>query len=311
MTRRESRGRITFVRKVRQNWQWGRTHGWGDLIEEHDVNPLVRGRRALRKARWSWTTRDRQNPATPVFLLGAQRSGTNMMAHGLGEAPEFRVYNEGHAKAFRNFRLRPLPAIESLVERSRAEFVLFKPLCDSHQAVELLDRFHPRGRVIWAYREVDGRVRSALAKFGDSNLRVLRAYAAGEADDAWQVQRISSENAEFIRSFDFDRLSAESAAALFWYVRNSLYFELSLDQRNDTMLVSYDQLLAEPERVAGALCAFLGLEYRRELIAHIKPRRPAWTKPLTIDGRARERCEELQQRLDAISFERVSSLVGR
>jgi hypothetical protein len=299
----------TFLRKVRQNWYWGRTHGWRELIEEHDVNPLVRARRVVRKGLYRRTTGDRHEPAKPVFLLGAQRSGTNMMAHGLDEAPEFQVYNEGHSKAFHDFRLRPLPTIESLVDRSRAKFVLFKPLCDSHRASELLDRFRPRGLVIWAYRDVDGRVRSALAKFGDSNLRVLHAYAAGNADDAWQVQGISSENADLIRSFDFHHLSAGSAAALFWYIRNSLYFEMSLDQRNDTMLVSYDRFLAGPEQVAGALCAFLGLDYRPELIAHIKPRRPAWMEPLAIDGRIREKCVELQARLDEASATDLSRLI--
>jgi hypothetical protein len=300
----------TFVGKVRQNWHWGRTHGWADLIEEHDVNPLVRGRRAIRKTVWRWMTPDRHEPATPVFLVGAQRSGTNMLTHGLDEAPEFQVYNEGHAKAFRDFRLRPLPTVESLVGRSRADFVLFKPLCDSHRAVDLLEHFRPRGRVIWAYRDVDGRVRSALAKFGDSNLRVLRAFASGEAGDAWQVQGVSSENADLIKSFDFERLSAESAAALFWYIRNSLYFEMSLDRRRDTILVSYDQFLAEPERVGRALCAFLALEYRPGLVAYIKPRRPAWTEPLAIDDRIRERCADLQERLDRVSVAQVSRLVA-
>lgn len=311
MTRHEPRVGGTLLRKVRQNWHWGRTHGWGDLVEEHDLNPLVRGRRALRKARWCATTRGGKWSATPVFLMGAQRSGTNMMVHGLDEAPEFKVYNEGNATAFRNFRLRPPPTIQSLIERSSAEFVLFKPLCDSHRAAELLDRFHPRARVIWAYRDVDGRVRSALAKFGDSNLRVLRAYAAGKAYDAWQVQGISTTNAAFVRSFNFDRLSVESGAALFWYVRNSLFFEMSLDRRDEVMLVSYDRFVAEPERVATALCTFLGLQYRPELIAHVRPRPPAWREPLAIDGRIRERCDELQERLDAVGVADVSRLVGR
>jgi hypothetical protein len=232
-----------------------------------------------------------------------------MIAHGLDEAPEFRVYNEGHRHAFDNFRLRPLPTIEALIARSQADYVLFKPLCDSHRAVEILDRFGSRARAIWAYREVDGRVRSALAKFGDSNLRVLRAYAAGEANEAWQVQGVSQESADFVRSLDLDRLSAESGAALFWYVRNSLYFEMSLDERNDAMLVSYDDFLARPDETARALCAFLGVGFRPRFIAHVKPRPPAWKRRLAIDDRVRERCAELQERLDRGSQRQVSTLL--
>jgi hypothetical protein len=309
MTKHQTRAGA-LAKKLRQNWYWGWTHGWKDLIEEHDLNPWVRGRRALRRSAWRWVTRNRHTPPTPVFLVGVQRSGTNMMAHGLDEAPEFEVYNEGNVKAFRDFRLHRLSIIESLVERSRADFVLFKPLCDSHRVTKLLDHFHPQARAIWAYRDVEGRVRSALAKFGDINLRVLRAYAAGEADDAWQVQGLSHVNRSFIRSFDFDQLSGASAAALFWYVRNSLYFELCLDQRDDTMLVSYNQFIAEPERVSRALCAFLGVTYRAQLIRHVKPRPPAWTQPLSIDGQIGERCADLQERLDVASAAQVSELLG-
>jgi hypothetical protein len=298
-----------FVRKVHQNWRWGRTHGWADLVEEHDVDPRVRARRALRNLRWRLTPGHADGAPTAVFLFGAQRSGTNMIVHGLDEAPEFRVYNEGHRQAFDNFRLRPLPTIEALIDRSRAEYVLFKPLCDSHRAAEILDRFGPRARAIWTYRQVDGRVRSALAKFGDSNLRIIRAYAAGEATDAWQVQAMSPENADFVRSLDPDRLSAESGAALFWYVRNSLYFEMSLDERRDAMLVSYDEFIAHPDQTARALCSFLDIEFRRRFISHVKPSAPGWKQPLAIDTRIRERCTELQELLDRASARDVSTLL--
>jgi Sulfotransferase domain len=302
-----------LILKLRQNWRWSKSHSWAHLIEEHDLNPLVRGQRAIRKMRWRLMHRDRKECAAPVFLVGVGRSGTNLLAHSLDEMPEFQVYNEGNTRAFDNFRIRPLPDIEPLIRQSRAKFVLFKPLCESHRTPELLDYFGQQARAIWAYRNVDGRVRSTVAKFGDSNLRVLRAYAAGEEPEpwsTWQVQGLSAENSDFIRSFDFSRLSAESAAALFWYVRNSLYFEMALDQRPDTMLVNYDDLLAEPERVALGLCSFLNLPYRREMIANIDRRRPTQRPPLAIDHRIRERCSELKERLDAACLGQISRLTG-
>ncbi|MEZ5831789.1 MAG: hypothetical protein R3D05_11465 [Dongiaceae bacterium] len=305
-TVRERRSKNIFIRILEQNWRWSKAHSWRHLIEEHDLNPLIRGRRAARKTWWRMMHRDEKAHAIPVFLVGVQRSGTNMLAHGLDERPDFQVYNEGNTQAFVDFQLRSLPVIKSLIERSRARFVLFKPLCDSHRTPELLEYFGPSARAIWAYRNVDGRVRSAVAKFGDSNLRVLRAYASGSKRTAWQVQGLSPENADFVRSFDFDRLSAESAAALFWYVRNSLYFEMALDRRRDTVLVDYDLLLAEPVRTARALCDALDLGYRREMIAEIDPRRPTQRPPLAIDPRIRERCSALKERLDAACFAQMS-----
>ena len=43
--------------------------------------------------------------ATPVYLVGLQRSGTNMLARGLDIAPEFEVHNENDRDG-----VRPLPA---------------------------------------------------------------------------------------------------------------------------------------------------------------------------------------------------------
>ena len=303
----------TFVCKLQQNWRWSKAQRWAHLIEEHDLNPVIRGKRAMRKAWWRLVHRATRLPAAPIFLVGVQRSGTNLLAHGLDEMPEFQVFNEGNTKAFDEYRLRSLPTVEQLVRQSGAKFALFKPLCDSHRTPELLAHFAPRARAIWAYRNVDGRVRSAVAKFGESNLRVLRAFAAGEEQrpwSAWQVQGLSDESASFIRSLDFNGLTAESAAALFWYVRNLLYFEMALDRRPDTVLVNYDEFLADPERVARALCNFLDQPYGREMIAHVDQRRPAQRPPLAIDQRIRERCSDLKNRLDGVCAAQMSRLAG-
>jgi hypothetical protein len=313
MSNRAQNAARIILHRIRQNWRWSKAHSWSNLIEEHDLNPLVRGRRAIRKTWWRMAQRGEKATPAPLFLVGVQRSGTNLLAHGLDELPEFHVYNEGNTKAFENYRIRALPTIERLVGKSRARFVLFKPLCDSHRTPELLAHFGPRARAIWAYRNVDGRVRSAIAKFGDSNLRVLRAFAAGEEQkpwNTWQIAGLSAESADFIRSFDLDRLSAESGAALFWYLRNALYFELELDRRTDTMLVDYDALLAEPERVATGVCRFLEIPYRPAMIGSIDPRRPSQRPPLPIDPRIRERCTALKARLDAACAAQMARLAG-
>jgi hypothetical protein len=66
----------------------------------------------------------------------------------------------------------------------------------------------------------------------------------------------------------------------------------------------------ELERIAGASSAYLGLDYRWQVIAHIRPRRSAWTEPLAIDGRIRTRCAERQESLDAITGAHASRLAG-
>ena len=287
--------------RMRRHVGWLRSQGLGRLVEEDQLNPVDRLATAVSGWRWRMTNRSRPRGAVPVLLVGLQRSGTNMLVRGLERAPEFEVYNENNRRAFTRFRLRPDPVVRRLVDHSRHPYVLLKPLCDSHRTPELLGGLGTRqpGRALWAYRSVDGRTRSALAKFGDANLRALREIAAGGGRDRWEAQRLSPESLDLLAGFDWTQMSAASAAALFWVLRNRLYFELGLDRRPDVLLVSYDEALRDPEAELRRICAFLGFPYRPQLAAHIQPRPPATPGPLDIDPRVRASCEELAARLDA------------
>src|SRR5204863_5539031 len=98
-----------------------------------------------------------------------------------------------------------------------------------------------------AYRSVDARVRSAVAKFGDVNRRVLGDIAGGRGLDRWQAQGITDATMGRLQSIDWSSATAETGAAAFWYVRNALFFEQGLDQRGDVALCSYDAFVNDPE----------------------------------------------------------------
>lgn len=272
-----------------------------------EVIAYARPRVTASKWRWRRTHRVRPN-AVPVYVVGLQRSGTSMLTRGLGASPAVQVLSEGHPAAFEQFRLRPFPVIRSIVEHSGQGYVVFKPLCDSHRILELLDGMGTPspGRAIWAYRGVDGRVRSALGQFGANNLMVLRELAAGRGEHRWQAGGLSRQNRELIESFDYTSMTPESAAALFWYVRNSLYFDLELERRPDVALSSYDALVADPVPAMTSLCHHLGLPFERALIAHISPRPAQQRPPLPLDPEIRRRCDELQARLDAAHHAQVT-----
>ena len=291
--------------KAARHWRWARQDGLSALIEEDDLRPISRTTRAYRKWRWRRSHGVAAGTAVPVWLVGVQRSGTNMVVRGLEESPEVEVHNENDGGAFDHFRLRPDPVVRRIVLESRHRYVLFKPLCDSHRVDELLALDTPAaGRAIWAYRSVDGRVRSALAKFGDTNLRVLTEIAAGRGGDMWQAQRLSGDAMDLIRSFDWTTMSPASAAALFWYVRNNLFFDLGLDQRDDVLLSGYDALVADPEVGAQALASFLGLPWHPGLAAHMERRSPRQSNPRDLDSRVRRLCDELDARLGTVAASR-------
>jgi hypothetical protein len=224
-----------------------------------------------------------------------------MLVRGLEEAPEFEVRNENDRRAFDDFQLKPLPVVRELVASSGHAFVLLKPLCDSHRATELLDDLATPtpGRAIWAYRNVDDRVRSAVSKFGSANREALAAIANGAGDSMWQAGGLAPHSRALIERYDYSVISPESAAALFWLVRNTLYFELGLDRRQDVLLCSYDRLVREPEAEMRRLCRFLEIQYRPQFAVHIDARSRRDRPPLPIDSHIRTLCAELEARLDA------------
>ena len=295
--------------RIRRHWDWGRTQGFGRLVEEDQLNPLTQIPSAFRKWRWRATNAVRPGTSRPVFLVGVQRSGTNMVVRGLETSPAFEVHNENDRQAFDRFMLRPDQDIAGIVRSSRHAYVLFKPLCDSARVGDLLDGLATPtpGRAIWAYRGMDGRVRSAVAKFGDANLRVLSEIAAGGGRDRWQAAGLSDNSLDFLSSVDWSAASAETGAAAFWYVRNSLYFELGLHARPDVTLVGFEQFATDPAAEMSALCSFLGLPYAPSLVSHVDASRAA-VRPLeTVDPAVREQCAALEERLMAAAEEKAAT----
>ncbi len=288
------------ARRLRRHLRWGRTEGFSRLVEEDELNPVTRAR--VSAAKWNWR---RAHPreaglATPVYLVGLQRSGTNMLARGLDIAPEFEVHNENDREVFDHFLLRDDAVVRRVVMASHHEYVLFKPLCDSHRVDHLLDALDTPspGRAIWAYRDVDGRARSAVSKFGRNNLLTLRDIAAGKGASMWQAQRLSQSTLDEIASYDYSTMTAETAASLFWWLRNGLYFDLGFDRRDDVLLASYQDMLATPVAAMQAICSFLSLDYRPALDRAHLAARPFFPRPLDIDPRVRALCDQLASRLD-------------
>ncbi len=270
----QPRGALAYGwRRVRRHVRWGRAEGWGRLVEEDRLDPRERARTALAKHRWRRRHGVAPGTARPVYVVGLQRSGTNMLTRGLDGAPEVEVRNENDRTLFRRFRLREDDVLVRTVRRSRHRVVLVKPLCDSHQVDRLLDLPDlPGGRALWAFREPHARARSEVARFGPANLRALQAIAAGDTAGRWQAARLDDDAVEEVRRLRPERLTPYEGALAFWAVRNALWFDLGLDAREDCLLVDYDAVVADPAPAAERLCAFVGLPARSDLLGHVVPR---------------------------------------
>ncbi len=292
--RRTSTG-MDVLPRARRHWDRVRREGVAKTVR----SDLRRSRAGL--SRYAWlATHDCSPRAVPVYVVGVQRSGTEMLLETLSQCPAAEIHNESDdSRAFSNWALREDAVVRSIVESSRSRWVVFKSLCDSHRIEHLMTGLGTpaAGRAVWIYRSMDGRTRSVIARWPENNRRVLSEIAAGA--DRWEAGGLSAETLELIRSFDYGRMTQPSGAALLWYARNSIFFDLGLATRPDVALVSYERLLAEPERSMRSVCEFLGVDFKPRMIKRIGRRPPATAGELDIDPRIHAVCSDLERRLDA------------
>lgn len=240
-----------------------------------------------------------EGQSRPVFVLGAQRSGTNMFMDTLGRCPGITVYNETDSEAFERYRLKTIGELAPLVERTHTPVAVFKAICDSQRAQWLLDAF-PDGRVIWLYRHYHDVVNSSLRQFREHR-RYLHYILHDRETANWRAENLSPGCVELIR-FHMDRdITDASARALIWYLRNQQFWLNGLDGHGDTLLMGYEQLVQEADQSWPRVFQFLGLDYEAVWIDSVSSRSVRRYEPPVIDPLIEVLCRDMLNRLSTYS----------
>jgi glycosyltransferase involved in cell wall biosynthesis len=222
-----------------------------------------------------------------------------MVMRVLDRSPATRIYHEHHRAAFVDFQLRPAPLIKAIVRASPAPAQVFKPICDSHRAGQVLNR-HPGARGLWIYRDAGDVASSAVQKWGDHQREVIASVAAGDLDTwGWRTAQLpASVVADIQRVYRAD-LTAEEGALLFWYMRNASFFSQGLDTDPRMQLVRYASLVQDPAQGFAPVFAHVGVPLEQRFVEAVRSdsvgRQPAPSAHPNIYAL----CTSLQARLDA------------
>jgi hypothetical protein len=182
------------------------------------------------------------------------------------------VYHENNERAMREHsRIQDRDSIMALIEAESRTFPVFKPLNDAQYALDQLN-LHPRARGIWMYRDYSDVANSCVTKWGDAFTPSYARVATGQTDGAsaeavdaaMQLEGMSDDTLGQVRSLVGTGLTAHEAAALHWYCRNRLYFDLGLHRDPRVELVRYEDLVREPDVYLRRVFDFVGCEYRPE-----------------------------------------------
>ncbi|UCE86300.1 MAG: sulfotransferase [Deltaproteobacteria bacterium] len=253
----------------------------------------------LRKHLWQRIHLRRPADKTALFVVGCHRSGTTMLASVMDRSPRSWVYHEGSRRAFHDYRLRAPEVVERRIADSRASTVVFKPICDAQWTDRILDR-HPGSRAIWIYRRYADVVNSAVVKWGDHQKDIMRWIRDEDAERlGWRGERLSDENRDLVKRLYRAQMSPADGAALFWYLRNALFFELGLDRDPRVLTVRYEDLVTNPESEIERVYAHAGCRFEPAFAAGVFASSVGRTPSPPLEAEIRSLCDAMTSRLDA------------
>lgn len=240
---------------------------------------------------------DRSQEKRILLIVGCQRSGTTMLGEVLAKDLRTAVLQEQSCiTAEQTLRLKPYAEANRLLHQLRAPFVIAKPLVETQWTRELL-RDIKGSKALWMYRHFQDVVRSNVKRF-HSQIEGLKSAVTGDPP-TWRSERLSTDTRELLGRYFREDMRREDAAALGWYARNVLFFELGLDARDDVMLCKYENLVSVPDSEIARIYRFVGLPLpARSITNNIDQGSIGLGNKVEIAPGIRQLCEDLLNRLE-------------
>jgi hypothetical protein len=239
-----------------------------------------------------------------VLIVGCQRSGTTMMLELFTadrRSVTFQEQSSLSSPAEERLRLKPLPEVKRSLERIHAPLLVLKPLVESQNVTALLEGLD-NSSAIWMYRGAASVAASDLGHFGaESGERNVRLLLTNDPPN-WRGEFVPETTRAVLSQHYRPDMNPYDAAALFWWARTSLFFDLGLDSRPDVRLCSYERLVAAPEPTMRSLYEFIGVPYpERPITSRVHRGAARRGERVVLSPEVQRLCDELQERLDSVS----------
>jgi hypothetical protein len=200
-----------------------------------------------------------------VLIFGCQRSGTTMLQQTLLDR-SWRVFIlEEHDRRLIGDDPNPEETaweedsvVFGRIRRLPFEVVAVKPLVESDRATELIDTAG-NARAIWMLRHYLDVARSNLRRFGLENAhRDLEAFRSPDLSN-WRCRGATDATRRAVVELLQEGLEPLDAAALFWWVRNQLYFDQGLDRHDGIRVLRYERVRTAPQDVIRSLSKYIDI----------------------------------------------------
>lgn len=247
--------------------------------------------------------KSRKTPQSILLIVGCQRSGTSMILDVLNRDLNTKCFGEFTSLTsddpIGKIRLNSLESVKKEFSRVRAPFIVVKPLVESQNTPELLDYFD-HSTALWMFRGYKDVASSNLKHFGvDNGIKDLRPIVNREPNN-WRSENISEHVRETVSKYFSEDMNRHDAAVLFWFARNSIYFDRELDKNPRVMLCYYEDLVLDPETYVKKIYQKVGQPYPQINITtevHSNSRKKG--KDIEVSPEIEQLAQDLQGKLEA------------
>lgn len=206
-------------------------------------------------------------------------------------------YSELSVEHGDKLRLKPFSNVRECIDKEAAPFIIAKPLVESQNILKILEYFHD-SKVIWMYRHYKDVASSNVNKFGEQNcIRNLEPIAEGDRDN-WRSEYVPNEMIALVKNWYNHKMDPYDAAALFWLVRNSIYFSMNLDSNHRVMSVDYNEMVSNPLLTMKAIYSFAGRPApAARIVSEVHCRSKGKGEDISISPEIEEYCTAVWNRL--------------
>lgn len=243
-----------------------------------------------------------------LFIVGCQRSGTSLMNRIFTRDLNISVYRESSKLSSKDpnskkLRLNSYEEIDREFKKNRAKYIVLKPVVETQNTFELLNYF-PNSKALWMYRNYQDFVQSNMKRFiPDSGKNALRAILEKERTN-WRSEKVSDYVHSTILKYYKPEISRYDAAALFWFARNQLFYDLALDTHPNVFMCRYEDLVRYPQKMVREIYMFMDAKYpqKNKFLEEINARSVGKGDKIQLSSDVKELCEELLTKMNDTYF---------
>jgi len=236
---------------------------------------------------------------TTLIILACNKSGKTTLLNVINHSSKCFIYTESSKAAYKNYRIKSPGTIKFLITKNREKTVVFETAHDLQYANVFLN-LHPLTRVVWLFRNYHDVVNDAVKRFGNTQKDIMLAIVEGRRNKYINAMRegMKPDTLKLVKSICNENMSSEDGAALLWYVRNLIYFDLKLYRDRRVLLANYDDLATEPIQYFRRIFDLISCPFYEKYVKDINASYVRKMPLPIIDSGIELLCNEMMERLN-------------